>query len=307
MSTQWMLLGGTEWPLLVSSHFGQSDYLIHVTDLTHLWRESLDRKSILKRALNTDASIDPSEDGSQMRLLLSSIRKAINGESGSQLSIRGDHDGDKLDLNLSIFLPDIDDLKWRCELERQPISSTVSMIMVPLMATQLRARDENRALLAQIRQKDVVISKMMAQMQADGSDFGKIFPGAVAARKSHKSNIRESLGRSVPGLAEFSEDTLKEDITLRQDESWTAQQILSLSCPILLKGARETDDSLFKAGWWNALRQTTSSGEEVSGTKSSPVTYAKSTIQTPASDQVQVNRTVGHEYILFDRDSQKLS
>ena len=247
---------------MIRSDFGQSDYTIYLTDLTNVWGEQMDRKSILRRALNTDASIDPSEDASQMRLLLSSIKQAVSGDAGSRADISSSDQGENLNLLLINCLPEpLDDLQWECTLKRHSFSSVTSKVVAPLLATRLHARLESCLLLAQVQQKDTIISKLMAQMQADGSDFGKIFPGAVAARKSHRSNIRDELGKSVAGLAEFSKEALKRDVDIKIEGSHTLENLLALSCPIQVDDHWGMGEFREKSDWWNfPLQKSVDSG-----------------------------------------------
>ena len=93
-------------------------------------------------------------------------------------------------------------------------------------------------------------------MQADGSDFGKIFPGAVAARRSHKSNIRDDLGKAVPGLAELNEEVLKKDVDTKIGVSHTLENMLALSCPIQIDEHWETGEVRDSSDWWSFPRHT---------------------------------------------------
>ena len=207
MQPGWKLLEGLEVPLLIRGEFGASNYSIWLTDLKSVWAESLERKPIIKRAFEIDASVDPSEDASQMHLLLSSIQRAVNDEAGTRMTFSSSNHSQQIaiemSINLSISLPD---LQWKSSLSKCSPSFFTQKIVIPLLAAQLNAQIERESLLSQIRDKDVNIAKLINQMQADGSDFSKIFPGSISSKLSTKPNVREALGKHIHGIGEFSED-----------------------------------------------------------------------------------------------------
>ena len=82
MASSWQLLplyfdSLKETPLLSRSSFQTQSYDIFVTDLTSVWSESLDRRQIIRRALNEDTSIDPSQDSTQLKILLDKIKAGL--------------------------------------------------------------------------------------------------------------------------------------------------------------------------------------------------------------------------------------
>ena len=101
--------------LLIKHDIQQASYSVYITDLVHTWHESLDRKGVIKRALQDDTSIDPSEDASQLKILLAKIESSLKGQDGTSLQLTAK--GDDLILHAHCILPSpLDGLQWRVEL-----------------------------------------------------------------------------------------------------------------------------------------------------------------------------------------------
>ena len=207
MPSTWNLLEGFQIPLLLKGEFGASNYSIWLTDLTNLWMERMERRPIIKRAFEIeDLSIDPSEGSSQMDLLLSSIQKSLACEAGTRIDISSNDEGKTLVLSLSVPLPSsLPDLQWKSTLSKCPPSSLTRELVLPLLAAGNSFQARNDSLLTQVKEKDVIISKLIGQMQVDGSDLSKVFPGSASFKATNKSNARQALARSVKGIAEFDE------------------------------------------------------------------------------------------------------
>ena len=192
-------------PLLVKCEFGPSDYNVWLTDLSHIWTESLDRRGILRRALSVNTSIDPSEqDPTQMRLFLSSIANALHQHSGASLNLDESSDISQLTLNTLTPLPHpLQPLEWSVMLMLAPQSVFTSEFVLPLLGQQLTAKVEKTTLLQQVKEKDNVISKLIEKMQGDGVDLGKLFPGAVSSKSGTGPAARGAVTKSIKGLREF--------------------------------------------------------------------------------------------------------
>src|SRR3569833_120680 len=80
----WHRLPGThpEVPdLLVSAAFSESAYTVHVTDMSNIWSESLDRRAICLRALHEETKIDPTNGDDQMGVFLGKVLSALDPSS----------------------------------------------------------------------------------------------------------------------------------------------------------------------------------------------------------------------------------
>lgn len=194
-------------PLLVKFEFGTSHYKIYLSDLTYIWTESLDRRPIIKRALNVDTSIDPSESGDQLRLLLQNIQKALDEVEGATLSISKSGISQELILCSITPLPGaLKPLVWPFHLMPAPQHLLTSELLQPCLSQQFFAKAQVAYLTQLIRDKDHVISRLVDKMQSDGTDLSKIFPRASGLRSGAKSHFRESASKFVKGLGEFDDE-----------------------------------------------------------------------------------------------------
>ena len=263
-------LDGNSQPLLIKYEFGPSYYSIWLTDLTHIWEETLDRKRIVQRAFAIDTSIDPSEDAGQMWLLLSSIKKALDAGFGTDIELSASDSGAQLSLKSSTPLPaSLPPLRWNLFLQRCLQSMVTTKLVIPLLANHITAKAEETSLLQQLRDKDNIISKLINQMQAEGSDMSKVFPGTVSVRKSNKLNVRQVIGKSVKGVAEFDESLWRIRLSQETSVPTDLRELLSKASPI---DAAEASQSIFIPdvdAWWDQggqdkriERQTVSSRKE---------------------------------------------
>ena len=258
MASAWKSLSGFVTPLLIQYEFGPSNYSIWLTDLTQIWSESLDRKRIIQKAFALDTSIDPSEDLSQMRLLLSSIQKALDEEDGTQATFSSEDNGEHIAMHLLTPLPAaLQALQWDMSLQKLPPSTMTKKLVMPLLTQREVARAEQISLLQLLKDKDNIITKLINQMQADGSDMSKVFPGGASARLGHKSDIREALGRSVRGMAVFSEHAWRNRMSQEPRVFRNTQELLCSLSPFVFEEPPESFDLLEVVPWWQAPKQRT--------------------------------------------------
>ena len=193
-------------PLLVKHDFGSANYTVYLTDLTFLWTTSSDRRQIIKQALNSNTSIDPSEDASQMQLLLRHIKGSLEGGEGTVVTVHGEDKSDKMTLDASITLPSpLPPLEWSLHLAKASQATFTSYFVLPILNQFSFARTQVKSLMQQLREKDHIIDRLIDRMQTDGTDLGKVFPGIQTSRNGSKLNSRESAAKSVKGLAEFDQ------------------------------------------------------------------------------------------------------
>lgn len=204
--------------LLVRCDSGPTSYTLHLTDLTYLWTESLDRKQIIRRALELNTSIDPSEDGSQMRLFLGHIRRSFEGSSGTSVSLAGNDSSNKLSLMVSVTLPSpLAPLEWPVLLSPAPQDMLTSLLVIPCLTHIHSLRDQVDSLLQHIREKDNVIRKLTDRMQSDGTDLSRLFPSVASHRSGPRLSPREAASKSVKGMADFDELDWRERFSANGD------------------------------------------------------------------------------------------
>jgi len=186
-----------------------SDLLsIHLTDLTQVWAEELSKPDICERARSSECSIDPSEDESQLGILLEKIEAALRGDDGTSMSVIADGP-DHIKLELTSPLPHpLPPLKWSSRLGPGSREQVKSEVMVPLVCSTYMRKQQEDNLVALLTAKDCLMSKMMDKIESLGVDLVSLFPqlgkGTMLKRKR---NQREALAPNVPGLGPFNETT----------------------------------------------------------------------------------------------------
>ena len=241
-------------PLLVKYHFGPSDYDVWLTDLTYIWTESLDRRQILRKALDIDTSIDPSEDSTQLRLFLSSIADALRQRPGTNVTFDQSDNINQLALNTSTPLPHpLRPLEWSIVLKLAPQYKFASEFVSPLLSQQLIAKVEKISLLQQLREKDNVISKLIEKVQADGVDLGKVFPGAVSSKSTAGHTAPGVVAKSIKGLQEFDYVRWEAQIAKKNDISRDTFGLL----PEVFDGDENANGESFQIAdygeWWKKI------------------------------------------------------
>lgn len=212
-------------PLLISTAFTAGSYKIYLTDLTNLWCEDLDRRSILRRSLVEDTSIDPSQDSGQFKLFLEKIRLGLDGGKdvdlwlslGTRASKAGPAHVKSLDINLSIALPGpLQPLKWTIELAPCPQSDFAAYFTLPLLQAQNARLRELESLVGILRDKDNVIQKLVDKLEATGAELGHVFPGA--AGKGGRKIPRKVAEERVKGLGGFEQESWRDDMKKLEDK-----------------------------------------------------------------------------------------
>lgn len=241
-------------PLLVKYRFGPSDYDVWLTDLTYIWTESLDRRQILRKALDVDTSIDPSEDSAQLRLFLSSIADALRQRPGTNVTFDQSNNINQLALNTSTPLPHpLRPLEWSIVLKLAPQYKFASEFVSPLLSQQLIAKVEKISLLQQLREKDNVISKLIEKVQGDGVDLGKVFPGAVSSKSIAGHTAPGFVAKSIKGLQEFDHVRWEAQIAKKNDVSRDTFSLL----PEVFDGNENADGEGLRIAdygeWWKKV------------------------------------------------------
>ncbi|KFY18402.1 hypothetical protein V493_08649 [Pseudogymnoascus sp. VKM F-4281 (FW-2241)] len=200
-------------PLLISTTFTVDSYRIYLTDLAHLWCEDLDRRSILRRSLAEDTSIDPSEDSRQLKLFLDKVSVGLEGGKDVDLLLGLDTHAAKehstgarnLEINMSIALPKpLQPLNWTIRLSSCPQSDFATHFTIPLLCAQNARLKELDSLVGMLRDKDNVIQKLLDKLEATGAELGHLFPGV--AGKGGRKIPRRVVEEKVKGLEVFGQE-----------------------------------------------------------------------------------------------------
>lgn len=266
--------------LLVKCDFGSTDYTIHLTDLTYIWTESLDRKQIIRRALDLSTSIDPSENGSQLRLLLGHVERSFEGLVGTSLSLRGEDSSSKLLLNISVELPTpLAPLEWPLHMVQTSQDLLTSHFVLPCLSQVVSLRDQINSLLQHLREKDNVIRKLTDKMQSDGTELSRVFPGVASARGGSRLSAREALSKSVKGMAEFDQQEWRKYTFANSNAPDSIYELVKSVFPSDhgdVQVPSEAKDG--QTHWWEHLQ----AGESLSTTThSNPSTHHVKSVQNP--------------------------
>jgi XLF-Cernunnos, XRcc4-like factor, NHEJ component len=187
-------------PLLFTAIFTTNSYSVHLTDLTSIWSESLDRRAIIRRSLDEDTSIDPSEDAEQLRLFLQNIQLGLDGGEGTSLTLSRTSSG--LDLYVTATLPKgLKPLEWPVHLARSSQSTLTAHLIIPLLRAQNARVRELDGLIGMLHEKDHVIQKLADKLETTGADLGQVFPGA--AGKGGWKLTRKLAEERIKGLGAF--------------------------------------------------------------------------------------------------------
>lgn len=272
-------------PLLISTTFEADSYTIHLTDLTHIWVESLDHAGILERAEDENTSIDPT-DSSQLQILLSKLGAALSSGPKTTLNLQIEKNSGRvrptITLDLTIELPGgLAPLEWPIHLSAAPQSALTSQLTIPLLHEQHARIQETESLKDVLKDKDHVIQKLMDKIEALGVDLGQLFPQATV--KSGRKVDRTRAEEKVRGLKPF--DT----------EGDTAQ----LSRHILIDETRldlKIESAAGQDNWWETVQDSSiaiyKAGTTRKQTPAKPALKPKES--TEDNDGFQVQSTPPH-------------
>ena len=192
--------------LLVSASFSTDSYSVHVTDLVNVFEETMDRRNIFKRGLVEDTSIDPSDSPDQLCRMLEIIRAAFDTTDdehpSSSLSIGSEKDGSLL-VQVTCVLPEpLKPFRWPMQLAKLPLASLAPKLVLPLVLAHDARLRETKQLKEALREKDVIINKLVDKLDATGIGLEQVFNTLPGKRKASRSAAEER----VKGLAPFREE-----------------------------------------------------------------------------------------------------
>lgn len=279
---------GTNAPLLIKYSFTATSYSIYLTDLSQIWSESLDRGQIIRRALDAETSIDPSEGTDQLNLLLQKIEGAFAGQHESKLVLSWSGNGKDLLLAISASLPaPLRPLEWRSYLFPAPPALVTTELLLPCLHQLVLIVGETRSLLESLKEKDHVISKLVDKLQSTGIELSAVFPGAAGLRSIKNANSREVAARMVKGLGEFDKSKWRKDLHASFSPpsriSELIQKVFSNNMSEPLETNTEQGDSM----WWEHLEI----GEVPGGRKSMILPPKANSTSSPASSKASEDDT----------------
>jgi hypothetical protein len=282
-------------PLLISKSFEADSYTIHLTDLTHIWSESLDHDGIVGRAEEESTSIDPS-DSSQLQILLEKLGLALSSGPNTTLSLHIPSSPGRarpiISLNLTIKLPGgLAPLVWPIHLSAAPQSVLTSQLTVPLLLAQHARVSEIEGLKEVVREKDHVIQKLLDRLETQGTDVGQVFPQATG--RGGRKVDRKQAEEKVRGLGPFDMEAWRKRLGGEriQDRGQLVENVFTGDSTFDLG----TESSVGPANWWDAIKGSTidlSNSKAVN--KTTPKLTLKHQESTEDNDDFQVQATLPH-------------
>lgn len=237
-------------PLLFNYTSTADGYHLYITDLTHLWSEKLNRKAILKRADETNTTIDPSEDEEQFKVLLQKIEETLRGAPGCSVTLNSGRNADSLELVLLAKLPSpLKPLKWSVYLSKEEHSSSTKHLLFPLLREAAGFEARERVLLDHLKQKDGALAKIFDKIETMGIDLSTVFPGISGLRGRKVTTLKEA-GKYIKEVVPFDEPSWFNEVTKTSPESGLAANFIKE-----ISGADRKVESLRPAHdkWWNSL------------------------------------------------------
>ncbi|KAG9809943.1 hypothetical protein KCU63_g21369, partial [Aureobasidium melanogenum] len=73
--------------LLVKYVIGAAGYTVSITDLANIWIETLANVDVIRNAERQNCSINPGDDGGQLRILLEQIRDILRHKDGTTVHL----------------------------------------------------------------------------------------------------------------------------------------------------------------------------------------------------------------------------
>ncbi|KAI8962559.1 XLF-domain-containing protein [Daldinia sp. FL1419] len=248
--------------LLISLQCAASSYTIHVTDLANVWVESLDRKGIILRSLQENTSIDLSDgDPNQWTVFFSKLAAAFDPTSpdhhttdlGISTSTVGATSGGGLALHVTCVLPEpLKPLRWPVYLTKCPPISLASELVLPLIHANHIRTLEIQDLIAKLKEKDAVITKIVDKLEANKVGLEYVFNSLSTKRKPSRTAAEEK----VKGLAPFVESDWESNFATNQEQP---QDLPSLVHQVFAKTGlhssvnAEVSPSSQLNDWWTKL------------------------------------------------------
>lgn len=226
---------------------------IYVTDLAHVWSQSLSRKDILKNASKYNTSIDPGEDEEQYFVFLQKISDALRGSEGNSLLLTSDPGGEKLKLLTSTKLPTpLVPLEWTFTLSQQPPNALAKHILLPILKGEANHEARILSLIGHVKQKDWTLNKLFDKIESSGVDLSMVFHGMGGVRLSRKESVYSQASQLIKGVAPFDENLWNNEYQAK-DADYNLGVHIANELSFTSSFADRQIDDFAPDNWWNKL------------------------------------------------------
>jgi len=246
-------------PILISTQFMPQTYTVHLTDLVHIWSESLDRQAIIQRSREEATSIDPSAGDDQFQIFISKLKLALEGDSATTLALTIDKGTDRpsLTINISVSLPGgLAPLDWSMHLSASPPLELTNQLIMPLLSAQHQCMQEMTGLVGVLRDKDHLIQKLLDRLENQGTELSELFP--QAGRKVGRKLDRKVAEERVKGLGLFDIDKWKAGLNLDKspDTTHLLHQVFAVGSAnaVIVDNELELVDAKGLHCWWENIK-----------------------------------------------------
>ncbi|DAA79710.1 TPA_exp: Uncharacterized protein A8136_0483 [Trichophyton benhamiae CBS 112371] len=238
-------------PLLFSYEPSSEGYDVFLTDLGHVWSESLSHKQIIDRAAKDDTSIDPSQDEDQYSVLLQKINDALHGSEGTSLFLSGRGAGSSLRLSTTTKLPKpLEPLEWTLVLSKCSPSALTRHMLVPTLRSWLGIEAQQQSLCELLEEKDKIIGKLFDKIESSGLDLSTVFPGMANIRHGQKrGSLFSQASKLVKGVSPFDKGSWETIHSSGASKKSTSIPVWKYLYDDDLFDARNME--LIESEWWN--------------------------------------------------------
>ena len=268
-----------------------------MTDLVHVWSESLNHKQVLARASREDASIDPGEDDDQFSVLLQKVGDALCGAKGTELSLNGSKEEDNFKLRTSTKLPSpLEPLEWQIRLSMLPQNALTKQVLLPVLRGEVDHAARQQSLIDLLKEKDWALGKVFEKIESSGFDLTRAFPGLSGSRAGQRGDSAlTQVSKVIKGTAPFDEKAWDASFADQKSDRGLGVYI-----------ATELDNTYSYCdwdaveanldNWWARLGSSGSTGDEAkdTGEKKSPGPRVQTALEdqnmTESDDEFQVLR-----------------
>ncbi|KAK6438444.1 hypothetical protein LTR95_005360 [Oleoguttula sp. CCFEE 5521] len=264
--------------LLLKANLDRTGYTVVLTDLSRVWKQTLDRQAIFDYAKRHRTVIDPSEDDDQHDILSAKIKDALHQHDGTSLSVGAAKSGG-LVLDVSTHMPrPLAALQWTFNLTQRTDTAVADTLVYPLLQRAQVLKHQMDRLLAELQAKDKVISKVTDKLERSAYDLTDVFPVAAGVKLNKERSQREQLSKYVLGLGKFD----RSEWTVQLDAAEVASGAVGVGQHFIVT---ETGH-IGQGEWWRSLE-----GSIMLENESEPIRTVPRSISETNSQSQSVDKT----------------